>query len=253
MTDALMDIGFSRDLAVLVAKTLGVIVVASFGLLWTLFGIWLERKVAGRFQDCLGPNHVGLRGVPVPAGRGQDHAQGRHHPDRRGQVGFQHRPGAVGAVGHAGVGRRAVQRGLDRQRPEHRRAVPDRRRFAWHHRRDDGRVEQQQQVCAAGRVSRRCAAYQLRDPDAAGAAGARPPRRVAEPARHRAESAHHVPLRRAADRRHLPHFQSGRDGPRALRPAGGRIGVGGRVHDRVLRYEVRHVRRGSCTPSPSAC
>jgi len=63
MTDILKDIGLSHDLAVFIAKLLGVVVVGTAGLLWTLFGIWLERKVAGRFQDRLGPNRVGPYGL----------------------------------------------------------------------------------------------------------------------------------------------------------------------------------------------
>lgn len=63
MTGLLKDIGLSHDLAVLIAKAIGVFVVGGFGLLWTLLGIWLERKWAGRFQDRIGPNRVGPFGL----------------------------------------------------------------------------------------------------------------------------------------------------------------------------------------------
>jgi NADH-quinone oxidoreductase subunit H len=63
MTDILVDIGFSHDWAVLIAKSIGVFVVGAFGLLWTLLGIWIERKLAGRVQDRPGPNRVGPFGL----------------------------------------------------------------------------------------------------------------------------------------------------------------------------------------------
>lgn len=63
MTELLQDIGLSHGLAVFIAKAVGVIVVGAFGLLWTLLGIWIERKAAGRFQDRLGPNRVGPFGL----------------------------------------------------------------------------------------------------------------------------------------------------------------------------------------------
>lgn len=42
---------------------LGVVVVASFGLIIVIFLIWVERKIAARFQDRVGPNRAGPYGL----------------------------------------------------------------------------------------------------------------------------------------------------------------------------------------------
>jgi NADH-quinone oxidoreductase subunit H len=63
MVDALVKLGLSPDFATFLAAALGVVVVSTFGLLWVIFGIWLERKFAGRVQDRLGPNRTGPFGL----------------------------------------------------------------------------------------------------------------------------------------------------------------------------------------------
>ncbi len=63
MIEWLTGQGWNKDLATFVALLLGVIVVSSFGLVWIIFSIWLERKVAGRIQDRIGPNRTGPYGL----------------------------------------------------------------------------------------------------------------------------------------------------------------------------------------------
>jgi NADH-quinone oxidoreductase subunit H len=56
--------GFLPEAWVTFLSTLvSVVVVASFGLIIVIFLIWLERKIAARFQDRLGPNRAGPYGL----------------------------------------------------------------------------------------------------------------------------------------------------------------------------------------------
>src|SRR3989304_8791946 len=48
---------------IFIVTLLGVIITASFGLIIVIFLIWLERKIAARFQDRLGPNRAGPYGL----------------------------------------------------------------------------------------------------------------------------------------------------------------------------------------------
>jgi NADH-quinone oxidoreductase subunit H len=55
--------GLPEPLVFVIQSLVTIVVVATVALLIPVFTIWLERKVAGRFQDRLGPNRVGPYGL----------------------------------------------------------------------------------------------------------------------------------------------------------------------------------------------
>ena len=63
LKEALIQAGMEAGLAAFIDVFLGVIIAASFGMLWVLFGIWVERKVVARIQIRVGQIRVGPYGL----------------------------------------------------------------------------------------------------------------------------------------------------------------------------------------------
>jgi NADH-quinone oxidoreductase subunit H len=57
------QLGIIHPVVAVIQTLAAILTVATFALLLPIFTIWLERKVAGRFQDRLGPNRVGPYGL----------------------------------------------------------------------------------------------------------------------------------------------------------------------------------------------
>jgi NADH-quinone oxidoreductase subunit H len=63
LVDLMAALNMPPSLINFISTLIGVVAVASFGLIGVIFLIWVERKVAARFQDRIGPNRAGPYGL----------------------------------------------------------------------------------------------------------------------------------------------------------------------------------------------
>lgn len=63
LVDTLTNLNVAPAVVTFITTLIAVVIVASFGLIVVIFLIWVERKIAARFQDRIGPNRAGRYGL----------------------------------------------------------------------------------------------------------------------------------------------------------------------------------------------